>query len=422
MNKADLKKIIVSQKEEKQPIEYIERDLTGQDLASQDPFIRIIAGIRRCGKSTLMEHIRQQRKENDYVINFDDNRLTRFTASDFEKLFEAFHELYEPQKTWYFDEIQIIDGWEKFVRRLHNEGHKIFITGSNATMLSMELGSSLTGRYIQTALFPFSFYEYLKLKNIPFHTTSIYSGKETTNIRKAFSDYLIRGGFPEYLITENSNFLKTLYENIVFRDVVVRYNIRNTKAVLEMVHFLVSNISREISYNTLKNILNISNAASVKEYIGYFENSYLLFTLNKFDFSRKKQIANPKKIYVIDTGLANAVSFQFSENFGRQLENLVYIELRRRNKEIFFHRGKFECDFLCMERGKVIEAIQVTRSVDDASVLKREINGLTEAMNMHGLSEGKIITDDEEGELQQNNMVIKIMPAWKWLLTRNHQA
>ncbi len=365
-----------------------------------------------------MDKIRDSSKEKNYSLNFDDNRLTGFTAADFEKLYEAFHELFDIEKIWYFDEIQNVEGWEKFVRRLHNEGQKVFITGSNANMLSRELGSHLTGRYLQTEIFPFSFAEYCKFREISIETNDFYSPLKTTLIKKAFRNYVFNGGFPEFLQNISADYLQTLFENILYRDVIVRFNIRNARLLKEMTHFLISNVSKETSYNSLKNIFGLSNAITVKEYIGYLEDCYLLFPINKFDYSLKKQLANPKKIYCIDSGMAGIVSFQFSENFGRQLENLVFLHLRRSGASIYYHRQNHECDFLVVNNRKVIMALQVCQSIGDSAIRQRELNGLVEAMKAYHLQIGWIITEDEEETTEQNGLTIKVMPAWKFLLTQ----
>jgi predicted AAA+ superfamily ATPase len=269
---------------------------------------------------------------------------------------------------------------------------------------------------LQTELFPFSFAEFLKFKNIKLDKHSFYSTTVCTSLRNAFIEYLQNGGIPEYLQTQNPYYLKSLYENIIYRDVITRYNLRNAKLLIEFIHFLISNTAKETSYNSLKNVFGIANANTVKEYISYFENSYLLFSINKFDYSLKKQIANPKKIYAIDTGLANSVSFRFSENYGRQIENVVFLHLRRKIANIFYHKNKTECDFVVVENKNIISAIQVTQSLDDPSVREREINGLMDAMVTYKLKEGLIITEDEEDSVKTGGQTIKILPVWKWLL------
>lgn len=413
MNKPDLKKVIIAQKEARQEKSYIARDTT---IDTENPFINIVSGIRRCGKSTLVDHYRNQNPEQNYALNFDDERLTPFKIKDFEVLFESFQELFGQEKSWYLDEIQNIDGWERFVRRLHNEGHKVLITGSNASMLSEELGSRLTGRFVQTTLFPFSFREYLRFNKVHFTENDFYSPQKRLSIKNAFQSFIREGGFPEYLQTKNANYLKTLFENIMYRDVVARYGIRNFNTLAEMIHFLMSNIARETSYNALKNNFKYTNANSVKEHIGYFENAYMLFTVNKFDFSLKKQMANPKKFYCIDTGMANNVSFQFSENFGRKLENVVFLQLRRQTKDIFYHKNKHECDFVLTKSGRVTQALQVCQRMDDIKTRDREINGLKEAMESYNLKTGYIITDDDEETMTINGLNIHVIPCWKWLL------
>jgi uncharacterized protein len=418
MNKQDIKKVIVAQKESRTNYRYVARDKQFTQLAeSDDPFVRIFSGVRRCGKSTLMDHIRDNSPEKNFCLNFDDNRLTGFNDGDFEKLYEAFNELYEPEKTWYFDEIQNIEHWELFVRRLHNEGHKVWITGSNARMLSRELGTHLTGRYLQIEIFPFSFAEYCRFREITIDANDFYSPAKTTVLKKAFQEYVKKGGFPEFLQSENADYLKILFENIIYRDVIVRYNIRNSRLLMEMTHFLISNISKEASYNSLKNAFGLANAITVKEYISYLEDCYLLFSVNKFDYSLKKQLANPKKIYCIDTGMAGMVSFQFSENSGRQLENLVFLHLKRAGNEIYYHRENHECDFLEVSQQKVLSAIQVCQSMEQPATRQREINGLTEAMKSHKLQKGFIITEDEEETIEYDDLTIEVMPAWKFLLT-----
>ncbi len=420
MDKQDLKRVIVGQREAKREIPFVDRDSRiQQDVSASDPFIRIVAGVRRCGKSTLVEQIRNNRPESDFALNFDDNRLTQFSANDFEKLYEAFNELYDPQKTWYFDEIQNVKGWELFVRRLHNEGHKVYITGSNATMLSAELGTHLTGRYIQTELFPYSFPEFLRFEKVSLTANFMYSATKTTLLKKTFREYVLKGGFPEFLETGLPDYLKMLYDNIIYRDIVARHQIRNTQTLLQMAHYLLSNVSKEMSYNALKNNFGLSNAITVKDYIAYLEDAYLLFSINKFDYSLKKQLSNPKKIYCVDTGLAGMVSFTFSENYGRMLENIVFLHLRRNHANVYYHKNTYECDFLVVNQKRVEMAVQVCRSLYDSDTRKREIRGLLEALNQYGLKKGFIITEDEEESFEEDGCIIEVLPVWKYLLSEN---
>lgn len=412
-----IKNVIISQKERIQKFRLIKRDKQIEiEDALNTPFIQIVSGIRRCGKSTIIQQIRKINKYSNYFINFDDNRLYNFEVGDFEKLNEAFLELFGEENTYYFDEIQNITGWEKYVRRLYDEGKKIFITGSNAIMLSKELGTHLTGRNIQSELFPFSFAEFLRWKKLEIQKNDFHSPVKTAKIKNAFYEYIKTGGLPEFIQTSNHIFLKNLYDDILYRDVITRYGVKQEKTLVELLHYLISNISKEISYNSLKNILGLSNAITVKEYISYFEQSYLLFTVNKFDFSLKKQLVNPKKIYVIDTGLANSISFQFSENLGRQLENIVYLQLKRLGYEIYYHKAKYECDFLIRKKNRIVNAIQVSQTILDKQTRDREIRGLIEAMQEHDLNNTMILTMDEKETITIDQLSIKVVPVWQWML------
>lgn len=374
--------------------------------------ITAISGVRRSGKSTLLKQIAKE-YNNYYYLNFEDERLLDFTYSDFNSLYEIFLSLYGEQKVFFFDEIQNIYGWEKFVSRLFNDSCKIFVTGSNAKLLSSELATSLSGRHLKFEMYPFSFSEFLQYKK--FNVKDFYTTKEHAKIIKFFSDYLDLGGFPEVVISHDENELKQLYQDILIKDLIVRFKIKEVKAFRELSIYLLSNVSSNISFNNLKNVLGFNSATTVKNYIEYFEEAYLHFTVSKFDYSLKKQIINDKKIYGIDTGLINHVSFAFSQNIGRVLENLVFLELKRREKVIFYHKGKRECDFLIQQGREIIEAIQVAESLKQENK-EREIEGLVEAMEKYKIKKGLILTFDSEDELKKGNRAIKVLPVWKWCL------
>ena len=385
---------------------------------STDNEIVVLSGIRRCGKSTLLNYLRNTSPEKDYFINFDDDRLINFTIRDFQVLYEVFLELFGEQKTFFFDEIQNIEGWERFVRRLHDKGNKVYITGSNASMLSKELGTRLTGRYIQYELFPFSFNEFLKFEKIDVEEKDFFTTEGKALIKRKFNEYFLHGGFPGYLKSKNRDYLKSLYESILYRDVMVRNKLTNEKEIMELVLFLASNPAKLASYNSLKSVIGVQNATTVKNYLEYLQNTYLLFLVNKYDTSLKKQLQNPKKVYFIDTGLIRRIGFQTEEDNGRLLENLVYVELRRRAKQIYYHKQKYECDFLIKTKTKITEAIQVTWSMFSEETKNREIAGLLEAMELHKLKKGLILTEAEEDEIILRQKTITVMPVWKWLLKK----
>lgn len=375
--------------------------------------IAVISGIRRSGKSTLLKQI--SGKLNTYgYLNFEDERMLDFTYRDFNPLYEIFLELYGDQKNYLFDEIQNIRGWEKFVRRLFEDGKKIFVTGSNAKLLSSELATTLSGRYIKRELYPFNFKEFLDFKKFLFK--KYYDTKERAALIRYLNEYLEQGGFPEIVTGGNKKELEQLYQDILVKDLLVRFKIRETKAFREVALFLLSNISSPVSFGSIRNLLGIKSATTVKNYIDFFEEAYLFFSVYKFDYSIRKQIINDRKIYCVDTGLFNAVAFKFSKNSGKSLENAVFIELKRRGKEIYYHKDKNECDFILRENSRIIELIQVTYDIGDPKTRQREIAGLLEAAKTYKINKASIITLNQEESFKVNGVKINIIPIWKWLL------
>ncbi len=422
MNRKKLEKIILDQREKylqrTQNSSFISRELEKNFISQKnDSHIQIISGIRRSGKSTLMDMMKMRTKKADYYLNFDDERLLNFSVEDFQPLVEIFLELFGEQNTFYFDEIQNIPKWERFIRRIYEEGNKIYITGSNASMLSQELGTHLTGRYVQYELYPFSFAEFLGFKQEKYDQKFLFTTKKQAKIKRHFNEYLEFGGFPEYLLSKKENRLKELYDNIIYRDVITRYNLKEIKSLKELVHFTASNIGKEISYRKIAKIVGLKSSLTVKEYLHYFENSYLNFLISRFNYSLKKQIYANKKTYFIDSALAKIIGFRFSEDCGRFLENLVFLELKRRGLEIYYFREKGECDFLIRKGYHIFSAIQVAQFLDEHNK-KREINGLVEALKKFKLKSGIILTEDQEYEFQQDGKKIKVLPIWKWLLKK----
>jgi len=373
--------------------------------------IVIISGVRRCGKSTLLKQFAAL--YNDFhFVNFDDERLINFTVEDFSELMVILKKR-SNAKVIFIDEIQNITGWERFVRRLHDEGYKLYVTGSNSNLLSSELGTHLTGRYSKIELFPFSFREYLLFNNVK--TTPITSTVKASLLMH-FDLYLENGGFPELLKYNDGEFLSRTYEDIIYRDIIARYGIKAVKQFFQLSHYLFTNFTADVSYNGLKNTLNIKSSISVKNYIGYLEDSYLAFELYKYDYSLKKQHINNKKVYVIDNGVRNEVSFRFSEDSGKLLENLVYIELLRTGKTVFMHKGKGECDFIINDRNSITQVIQVCYDLTPTNK-KREINGLVEAAKLYKLKCGMILSYNQRDEFEVDGIAIKVVPVWSWLIS-----
>ena len=412
MEKSILKQIILEQKIIfEKDLKIVSRIVPESTLKS--PKIIVITGIRRCGKSTLLRELSKHYREYNY-INFEDERLIDFTYQDFNVLLESFLEMHPKSKTFFFDDIQNIVGWEKFVRRLFAEEYKIFVTGSNASLLSSEIATSLTGRNLKLELFPFSFREYLSY--FDFSLKDVYTTKERANISKHVADYLNYGGFPEVVKTKDYEELTQIYQDILIKDLLVRFKIRDSHDFREMALYLLSNIAKKVSFNKLKNLLDFSNTSKVKNYIEFLSEAYMFITINKYDPSLKKQMINPKKIYAIDTGLINAVSFHFSENRGRIMENAVFLELKRRYKDIFYFDEGGECDFLIKKGNTIVEAIQVCDNLSDPQTKKREIEGLNLAMSKFNLKRGLLVTYDTEEIITKENKRMEVIPLWKWLL------
>lgn len=410
----ELLKHVIFDQRERNLSQMVERDIDQRLVKSSE--ILVISGVRRCGKSVLLQQIRSQQVEQDFYLNFDDERLINFKVDDFQILYEAFIELFGEQKTFYFDEIQNIAGWERFVRRLYDSGCKVFVTGSNANMLSRELGTHLTGRYCQIELYPFSFSEFLKMKNSYPEQKDFYTTTGKGNLRRLFEEYLKVGGFPRYIQESNSSYLSTLYENILYKDVVIRNKLNGERELLEMMYYLASNAAKRFSYNSLAKVVGIKHPDTIKNYIEYTESTYLLFQVMKFDWSVKKQIGSPKKVYFIDNAIINKVGFNATDNIGQLLENLVFIHLKRQRGEVYYHDDGVECDFIMRENGHIVFACQVTRSLSDPKTRQREINGLLSALNAYNLAEGMILTEDETEEVVIEEKKIHIYPIWKWLL------
>lgn len=391
-----LKDIVAIQKEilAKQDVG-VRRDLLGSvDLKSGHAVV--ISGIRRCGKSTALKQLMKDSGDYHY-FNFEDQRAINFEVSDFEKLDSIFDE--NPAERYFFDEVQNVAGWERYVRSKLDEGKKCFITGSNASLLSKELGTKLTGRHLTYELFPMSFAEMLRL-----------TGKMPS--LSSFKEYFRKGGFPEYIKDDGNEYiLQQLFSDIIQKDIVVRYGLRDVKLIENIALYLISNAGKEFSYTGLKKLFDVGSTNSVTDYVSYFEDSYLLFTIPRFSYSIRKQMVNPKKAYAIDQGLVKSNTISFSEDNGNILENIVFLQLRRKYGQIYYYKEKSECDFLVKEKNRITQAIQVCYKLDEDNK-GRELRGLKDAMEQLKINRGVIITMDQEDRIGD----IDVIPVWKWLL------
>lgn len=372
-----------------------------KEIKVEESFAIILSGVRRCGKSTLLRQMIQKSK-NFYYFNFEDPSAVNFELADFETLNQIFNEEYGASNYYFFDEVQNVEKWELFVRAMLDKGKYFVITGSNASLLSRELGTRLTGRHLNYELFPFSFNEFLKL-----------TGKKPN--LESFQEYFIKGGFPQYLKSRRSESLQDLFNDIINRDILIRHKIRNLKSLKEMAVYLITNVGKEFSYNSLKKTFGLGSVNSAISFISFFEDSYMLFTVPRFDYSIKKQIINPKKVYSIDNGFSIVNSASFSEDKGKMLENMAFLNLRKVYKEIFYFQEEGECDFVIKEGTKITQAIQVCYDLTEQNK-GRELNGLLEALDKFKLKEGIILTYNQDDKFEFKGKLINIISLWKWLV------
>lgn len=400
MLKEVLKSIIQSQQNwQAEQDKEIPRDQLS-DFTSLLPFGYFLTGVRRSGKSTLMKQIMRHYGSVNY-FNFEDSRAAGFELDDFLKVEELFFENTSDNKWLFFDEIQNIHGWERYIRDAIDRNKTVVITGSNASLLSRELGTKLTGRHLDYEVFPFSYTEFLRFNKIPAEPDS-------------FASFMTKGGFPGFLNVGNQEILSTLVSDILIRDIFSRYNLRNQDVYRMLVQYLLSNTGKEVSFNNLKNTFEIGSASSVMEFINYLVDAYLIFMVPRYDTSLKVQAKNPRKVYGIDQGMVSFSSVSGSPDLGRLLENTVYLHLRRSRKEIWYFKGRKECDFICRDTGAGFSAIQVSLHLGQQNE-SREIEGLFEAMDKLNLSKGTIITFDQEDKFLKDGKTVRLIPGWKWL-------
>lgn len=373
----------------------VKRELLADLPTNLESHALIISGIRRCGKSTLLRQLLSNKMEDVLFLNFDTPLLYNFEMADFQLLDEIIGQ--SKKSILFFDEIQVVAGWELYVRQKLDDGFRLFITGSNASLLSRELGTKLTGRHFTKELFPFSLEEFCRFYN-------------AEKNEKATERYLSEGGFPEYLKTQNPEILSLLTEDIVHRDVAVRHNIRDVSSLKRLLSYLATNVGNLVSATKLTQTLGIKSSATILEYFSFFEQSYMLYLMPKFSYSEKVQMRNPRKIYLVDNGLINAISASFNLDLGRKLENAVFISLRRKYADIFYYNenGK-ECDFVVFYKQKPIKVMQVCYEVNAENV-EREQTGLLDAMDFFQFNEGTIITMMQTDKVIIGNKTIVMIP------------
>ncbi|MBI4451757.1 ATP-binding protein [Candidatus Woesearchaeota archaeon] len=416
-----LRQVLVEQRAAilQRPLGVERSSLQAMEPRARLPHVIVLTGLRRSGKSTLLRQIihRLYGDEDFYYVNFEDERLFNFPAENFNMIYESLVELFGEKTTFFIDEIQNVSHFEAFVRRFYESGFKFFITGSSAKLLSKEIGTKLTGRHVDIVVRPFSFIEYLESQKFRWDRKSIFKTTVRAEIKRHFAHFLTEGGMPEYVQYKDPEILTRVYEDIVMKDIVVRYKVDDAKQLKELYQYLITTLSQRFSYNSLRKFIRISSANTIKKYIGYLEETYFADQVSKFDYSLKKQIINDKKFYVADNGFISKISMKFTGDNGWLLENLVFATLKSEG-DVFYYANRNECDFILAEDRRVKEAVQVCWNLTQTNK-ERELGGLLEAMDRFKLKRGMILTNDQEEDIEVRGKKVAVMPVWKWLLKGN---
>jgi predicted AAA+ superfamily ATPase len=358
----------------------------------------VVSGIRRCGKSVLLHQFVRNEIDEVFYFNFADIRLFDFTVNDFAFLDEILNT--SGKKILFFDEIQLVPGWELYVRQKLDQKIRVIITGSNARMLSVELGTNLTGRHISKELFPFSYKEFCLLKNLNFN-------------KESYESYVEQGGFPEYLKTNNKELLSSLVEDIIYRDIAARHAIRDIRGLKNLCIFLMSVAAKQISPSKLTTVIGVKSPSTVLEYLSYFESGYLINLIPKFSYSIKAQMLSEKKVYIVDNGLINVSSISASKDLGRKFENTIYWDIRRKTKSVWYWSdNQSECDFI-YKISDTYFALQVCYELHHDNQ-EREIKSILAAMKYFNLTEGTIVTLNQSDLILVDTFRIKVIPAYQY--------
>ncbi|MEM4258319.1 MAG: ATP-binding protein [Candidatus Thermoplasmatota archaeon] len=402
-----------------------------QSLLENTDQIICITGVRRCGKSTLIKQVahklsEQKGKNNTLIVNFEDERFTDRTLQTLRDIYDCYQEKVQPTEKkplLFLDEIQNVSEWERFVRGMHERKEaSLLVSGSSSKLLSAELATLLTGRHIIFTLYPLSFKEFLFFNNISIRS-ELDVVTSRSDIKKLLTEYLGNGGFPEVVLsTEKKRILLSYFDTIITRDIIERFRIREREKIRSLAKFYLTNMSSSVTFNKVAQFLSLP-LTTVERFSSYLESAYLLFFIKRYSPSFKEQEKAPRKVYAIDSGLSNAIGFRFIENQGRLMENVVAVELKRRQTmnsalEVFYWKDyqQREVDFILKEGTKIRQLIQVTATIENMNTKEREVRSLLKAMDEFSLEEGLILTDDFDGEEQINGKKIRYKPLWKWLL------
>lgn len=396
-----------------------------------DNQVVVITGPRRAGKSFLLRQLAKNligeniSKNDILIVNFEDPGFTELNLKLLDTVYETYREFLKPiAKPYIFlDEVQEIEHWEKWVRMMHELNKaRIVISGSNAKLLSKELATLLTGRHLDLIVFPLSFKEYLNFHQIPTENELDLISRRI-EIKALFHSYLEFGSFPEVVLSQQKkDILLHYFEDILNKDLIRRFKIRKQEKLKSLAKFYLTNISSLTTFSSIEKYLQMS-ADTIEKFSGYFEQAYFIFFLKRFSYKLKEQEKSPRKVYAMDTGLANVIGFRFTQNYGRLAENVVFLELKRRQAanpdlEIYYWKDQYhrEVDFVIKEQFKVRQLIQVCWRFSEPKTKEREIKNLLKAMEEFKLKEGRILTEDDEGEETIKGKKIIYQPLWKWLL------
>lgn len=393
--------------------------------------IIVLTGMRRSGKSTLLKQemedlAREHNKKKLLYINFEDPRFpTTLDCTTLDLILETYRENINPDEEVYLflDEVQNVKSWEKWVVMAYElKKAIIYLTGSSSVLLSSEIASSISGRYLKIDVYPLTFQEYLKFNDIPCTNINEYTANRII-INRLFTEYLTYGGFPKVAMLEEDlkkEEILSYFQTILLRDIMGRYKLRNYDILLKLVEYLLTNDTKQNNIHSISKTLSISYETT-HDYINYLKQVYFFFEVRNFNYSLKKQLASDLKYYALDTGFVNAVSFSFSENIGRLYENVVCNALIRKGKQIFFfHDSTHECDFIIKEGTRITAAVQVCYHLTEQN-MKREIAGLISACHTFNLDTGYIITEQTSRMMEEDGLKIRIVPIVEFLLGLSSQ-
>lgn len=387
------------------------------------PLAQVVIGVRRSGKSTLCHKVLLEHNVKYGYANFDDDRLANLQTEDLNTVLSCIYQIYGTDIKYIFlDEVQDVDGWHLFVNRLLRTNLHVVVTGSNAKLLSGELATHLTGRYNEIHLFPFSFREYCEYHNID--TNGVTTKTEATT-KRAFMEYITMGGFPELQNIRNKRgYVQSLLEAIVTKDIRLRFKIRNVDVLRKTANHLINNVCQEVNYGSIAELLGTTDQ-TVKKYVDYLRQAFLIQLLNKHSFKSKERIRNAKA-YIVDPGLQNNRENSFAaENVGWRLENVVYTELLRRCSndflDIYYYKASprsKEVDFVVCNQDKAVELIQVAYDIDNEKTFNRETSSLVKASTALRCDNLTLIAFTQTRDEMIDGKRIKILSAVDWLLNR----